>query len=274
MTQKWQRERKGKRAEDEEAPRAEALRLQRPLGQGEALQRWVRAARRLQLPHGIVVEGARGTGKSTVLQYLTAALLCPSELDEDEPCGVCRTCTRVANDAHPDVHVLRRAQDEAERKELKRSFYVLTVDQVREAEEQLRRHAIEGRARVCVIADADCLAEEGQNALLKTLEEPGAATFCCSRRRGPSSCCRRSARASSACGCCHCRRGAHGRAGEKKSTRFHRFDRAVTVAHGSLGMALHAATEHAVQLHDLAQGWLAETQNLRPVATARRCWRG
>ena len=108
MTQKWQRERKGKQ-DVEDAPRAEARRLQRPLGQGEALDRWVRAARRLQLPHGLVVEGARGVGKTTVLQYLTAALLCPSELDPDEPCGVCRTCTRIANDLHPDVHVLQRA---------------------------------------------------------------------------------------------------------------------------------------------------------------------
>ena len=34
-------------------------------------------------------------------------------------------------------------------------------------------------------------------------------------------------------------------------------------------MAMRAATEQAVQLHDLVLGWLGETQNLRPVATAR-----
>ena len=73
------------------------VRLQRPLGQGEALEHWQRRARRLLLPHALVVEGVRGIGKTTVMRWLTAALLCPSELDADGPCGVCRTCARVAS---------------------------------------------------------------------------------------------------------------------------------------------------------------------------------
>lgn len=274
MTQKWQRERKGKQ-DVEDAPRAEARRLQRPLGQGEALDRWVRAARRLQLPHGLVVEGARGVGKTTVLQYLTAALLCPSELDPDEPCGVCRTCTRIANDLHPDVHVLQRAQDETEQKELKRSFYVLKVDQVREAEEQLRRHAIEGRARVCAIHDADCLAEEGQNALLKTLEEPGEATFLLLEASRPEQLLPTvRSRVQRLRVLPLSDEAVRAELTKRNPHDFHRFDHAVAVAHGSLGMACQAVTEHAVQLHDLALAWLGETQNLRPVATARAALEG
>ncbi len=60
-------------------------RLQMPLGQGEAFARWLGQARALRLPHGFLVEGARGSGKSTVIDWLAAALLCPSELDRDGP---------------------------------------------------------------------------------------------------------------------------------------------------------------------------------------------
>ena len=133
-----------------------------PLGQGEALARWCRAARQLRLPHGLLVTGAPGSGKTTVVDWLTAALLCPSELDPEAPCGQCRTCTQVANRNHADVHVLDLAQDEREREELKKSYYVIKVDQVRAAQAALQRHAVVGRARILVIDDADHLDERSE----------------------------------------------------------------------------------------------------------------
>lgn len=278
MSGRWVREAKRKGASAEpEVERAMPRRLVRPLGQGDALRRWLSAARRLQLPHGVVVEGGRGVGKSTVMQWLTAALLCPSELDPEEPCGMCRTCTRIANELHPDVHVLRRAQDEDERKErdVKRSFYVLTVDQVRAAEEQLLRRPVEGRARVGVLYEADCLADEGQNALLKTLEEPAPGTFLMLEATRPE------------------------RLLETVRSRVQRLrvmplpaatleqelltrnpatairsGEIVGLAAGSLGVALELATERMVQLHDLVRAWLAESHNLRPVETARAALTG
>src|SRR5690606_27398577 len=39
------------------------------------------------------------------------------------------------------------------------------------------RHAVEGRARVATFVEADQLLDDAQNMLLKTLEEPGEATF-------------------------------------------------------------------------------------------------
>ena len=179
MSQKWVRQARKKSAskQPEEEPVNTTKRLVRPLGQGEAFARWLRAARRRQLPHGLVVEGARGSGKTTVLQWLAAALLCPSELDEDEPCGMCRTCTRIANDLHPDVHVLRRPRDESEFVKKETSYHRITVHQVRDMQKRLMRHAVEGPARVATIVEAGRLEEDAQNMLLKTLEEPGEDTF-------------------------------------------------------------------------------------------------
>ncbi|MFK7742974.1 MAG: AAA family ATPase [Planctomycetota bacterium] len=278
MSNRWVREAKRKNASapEEEEPQ-ELLRLVRPLGQGEAFARWTKAARRLDLPHGICIEGAPGSGKTTMVQWLTAALLCPSDIDDSEPCGMCRTCTRIANNLHPDVQVLERAREEGDQKsgDVKRSFYRLTVDQVRNAEEQLQRHAIEGRARVCCIAEADHLADEGQNALLKTLEEPGDATFLLLEASRPEQLLptvrsriqrlRVLPLSDEAL-----RKELHRRIPEESS----RFDGIVGLARGSLGQALRAATEQAVQLHDLVRAWLGEAHNLRPIATARQALEG
>ena len=51
-------------------------RLQQPMGQGTALATWQRRARTLSMPHAMIVEGSRGIGKSTVMRWLAAALLC------------------------------------------------------------------------------------------------------------------------------------------------------------------------------------------------------
>ncbi len=267
MSAQWRRD-SGRTADGE--PAAAPRRLVAPLGQGAALQRQVRLARRLVLPHGLLVEGARGIGKSTVIDWLTAALCCPSPLDPDAPCGVCRTCVRIANGQHPDVHRIDLAHDEADRAAWKKSFYVIRVDQVRRAQELLQRHAVEGRARVLVIEDADCLEEEGQNALLKTLEEPGEATFLLLeasrperllptvhsrvqrlrvRPLDPATLAAELQRRAPACAARHAA--------------------AIAVAAGSLGQALLACTERVVQLHDLVSRALADPDRLRPVAVAR-----
>jgi energy-coupling factor transporter ATP-binding protein EcfA2 len=247
-----------------------ARRLQSPLGQGEALHHWLRLARSLQLPHGVAITGARGSGKSTLAAWLIAALLCPTELDDDGPCGICRVCTKIANDAHPDVQLLDLAQDEQDKKQGKKSFYVLTVEQVRQAQQALARTAVEGRARIAWIRAADHLDEEGQNALLKTLEEPGERTFLLLEASMPEhllptvrsrvQSLRVLPLADSAIAA---------ELAKRLPTRAEHHAGAIAVAGGSLGLALAACTEQVVQLHDLVRLLLARPDRLRPVATAR-----
>lgn len=271
MSGGWQRE--GKRSAGRSAGEAEvARRLVPPLGQGQALQRWLAAARRLQLPHAVVVSGATGAGKSTVLQWLTAALLCPSDLDTEGPCGVCRVCTMVANDAHPDAHVVALARDDDDReanKEQKKSFYVISVEQVRHAQEQLAHLPVMGRARVLRIDAADRMHASAQNALLKTLEEPGQHTFLLLEAARPE----------------HLLGTVRSRSQRlpvlplpqellraeilrRLPTAGGVVDRLVGLAGGSLGRALDLHTERMTKLHDLVVGALADPNSLRPFAVA------
>jgi DNA polymerase-3 subunit delta' len=241
-----------------------------PLGQGEPLLRLLIAARRRRLHHAILVEGARGGGKTTVAQWLAAALLCPSELDREGPCGVCRTCRRVASNQHPDLHWLERAKDADDAKEWDTSRYVIRVKQVRLCQETLARHAVEGGARVLIVEGADWLNEEAQNALLKTLEEPGADTFLLLTAVRPEALLptvrsRVERLRLLPLPAAHLQKLLAVRLPERKQY----FARAIAHAGGSLGMALELCTERAVQMQDLVQAMLASTKGLRPMTTAR-----
>lgn len=230
-----------------------------PLGQGAALARLLRQARGLLLPHGLVIEGAPGTGKTTVAGWLAAALLCEGE-DPAAPCGSCPHCRQVAGGGHAALQVLTVPADRRE----------IPVESVREVIANLQRTAITGRARVLCIDPAERLNEHGQNTLLKTLEEPGNDCFLLLSTARPEQLLPtvrsrvqrlRVLRLPAAV----LRQELLRRAPD--AARFH--DTAVALADGALGRALEWCTERAVQLHDLVRAVLADGQRLRPVATAR-----
>lgn len=265
----WRREGRRAAADAGAGPRAATPRLVMPLGQPVEFDRLVRQARRLTLPHALVVEGARGVGKSTAMQWLAAALLCPSDLDPDQPCGVCRTCNRVAAGLHPDVHLVDRARDEDDKDEHDKSFYVVKIDQIRAVQEALARHAVEGRARVVRIEDADTMEEPAQNALLKTLEEPGPATFLllevgCPEKLLPTVRSRVQRYRVVPLAAAVLRQEFQRREPTAGTTATGR----LAVARGSLGAALELGTERAVQIQQVVLEVLAPSKGLRPIAAA------
>ncbi|MEQ1632809.1 MAG: AAA family ATPase [Planctomycetota bacterium] len=236
-------------------------RLVAPLGQGALLARVTRRARLLRMHHAMVIAGPTGSGKSVVARWLAAALLCPSDLDLDMPCGVCRTCRRVQSGAHPDLHVLTPEKDKREVK----------VDAVRALLDVLLHHAVEGRARVVLLDPASALNVEGQNALLKTLEEPGEQTYLLLPTARPELLLP-TVRS-------RCERLGVRRLGDDTLTRElqHRipgrerfFSAAVGSARGSLGRALLACTEQAVQLQDLVQDICDPSKPLRALQSVRQ----
>jgi DNA polymerase-3 subunit delta' len=130
------------------------------LGQGASFERALTQARSLTLHHGLVIEGARGSGKTTAARRLALELLAGATADP-------AAHKRVASGQHPDLHLLAPPEDKVE----------IPVEAVRDLQTLLLRQPMAGGARVVIIDPADRLNEEGQNALLKTLEEPGTDTF-------------------------------------------------------------------------------------------------
>jgi DNA polymerase-3 subunit delta' len=124
-----------------------------------------RAALNGTLPPSLIFSGPEGVGKRLAAVALAQLVNCLAPVAGDA-CGACSACTRIARGVHPDVLVVRPGDSGS-----------IKVDQVRDAIERSAYRPFEGRRRVVVIDDADALVPEAQNALLKTLEEPPAASM-------------------------------------------------------------------------------------------------
>ena len=108
--------------------------------------------------HAYLLTGAMGLGKRTFSKVLASTLFCMSE---DKPCGVCEACRRVMSGSEPDVLEI---YPEAGKQ--------IPVDKVREVIRTVSQHAFGTGYRVVLIEPVEKMNAAGQNALLKSLEEP------------------------------------------------------------------------------------------------------
>jgi DNA polymerase-3 subunit delta' len=134
-------------------------------GHGHLLELIAAAATRGSLPPSLIFAGRDGVGKRMTAVALAQLVNCLQPLQADA-CGVCAACTRIARGVHGDVLIIEPGETGA-----------IKVEQVREAIERSGYRPFEGRRRVVIIDDADAMLSEAQNALLKTLEEPPAASM-------------------------------------------------------------------------------------------------
>jgi DNA polymerase III subunit delta' len=135
-------------------------------GHHRLLELTARAALRGSLPPSLIFGGPEGVGKRRAAVALAQLVNCaaPSETDA---CGSCASCARIGRGVHPDVLIIEPGETGA-----------IKIDQVRDAIERSAYRPFEGRRRVVIVDDADAMAGEAQNAMLKTLEEPpSASTF-------------------------------------------------------------------------------------------------
>jgi DNA polymerase-3 subunit delta' len=132
----------------------------------DVLERSIAAER---LHHALLFTGPSGVGKRALALALAAALNC-TERKEGEwapACGQCPSCRKISQGIHPDLLVV-----EPEGKKQK----FLKIEQIRGIQKATHARPYEARERVVVLDDAHLMREEASNALLKTLEEPGAST--------------------------------------------------------------------------------------------------
>jgi DNA polymerase-3 subunit delta' len=135
--------------------------------------------------HAYLFDGPDGVGKERTAFGLAQALVCERRAEgERDACGACRACLRAiprsgeTRPIHPDVVVLERGlYDPAAIGRRTPETQDISIDQVRAL--VLARAAFgphEGRAKVFIVRRAEELSISAANALLKTLEEPGART--------------------------------------------------------------------------------------------------
>ena len=106
--------------------------------------------------HAYLFLGAPGAGKLDAAWALAQAFLC-----EQDGCGACDSCVRVARHTHPDVHYYTPE-----------SATGYLIAQTRELLDDVPLAPIRAKAKVYIIDRAEQLRANTANALLKTLEEP------------------------------------------------------------------------------------------------------
>ena len=164
--------------------------VMRIYGQHDALRTLREALFAGRLHHAWIFAGPPGVGKRTLAEELAGVLLDPareaSTLGTDAVPSASEPQRLLESRTHPDLHVIRRElaawSDNAQLRERKQM--TISIDLLREHiiggrtgdkvvhDAPAYRRPVLGHAKVFIIDEAERLDRPGQNALLKTLEEP------------------------------------------------------------------------------------------------------
>jgi DNA polymerase-3 subunit delta' len=128
----------------------------------EVLKRRLAAAAESGTGHAYLFSGAAGSGRHVFAKAYAQMLLCENP-GEEGACGQCDACRHFVHGIHPDFKSLELVEKEKN----------IKVERVRQLCSDLSMQPQLGTRKIYLI-DADNLNEQGQNALLKSLEEPPA----------------------------------------------------------------------------------------------------
>ena len=149
----------------EGAAPARTLRLGDVRGQERAIGFLRRAWEGGRLAHALLFAGPSGVGKLATARALARGLQC--DVAPFDACGICDACRTIAAGTHLDVHVISGpAEDRRD----------ISIEQVRELQRELGFRSMSAHPKIGIVNDAERLTLQAQNALLKTLEEPGGHT--------------------------------------------------------------------------------------------------
>ena len=112
--------------------------------------------RRGHISHFYLICGPEGSGKSTLAKLLASAILCEKE---NAPCGFCAPCRKLKEGNHPDFITVTDPEH--------KNIAVKIVRQIRDD-----MFILPNEADHKIYLFAQDMGVEGQNALLKVLEEP------------------------------------------------------------------------------------------------------
>ena len=129
--------------------------FERLLGNERLKENLTQSLRKGRISHFYLISGPKGSGKHTLAKLLSAAILCSSH----GPCLNCAVCRKVMENTHPDVLTV----EDPEHKNV-------AVKIVRQFREDVFVRPNEADHKIYLLPQE--LGIEGQNALLKILEEP------------------------------------------------------------------------------------------------------
>lgn len=111
-----------------------------------------------RVAHAYLFHGPAGVGKTTLAKAFAGVLLC--EAAEEDSCGQCSVCRRMASEQLPDFFALSPAGNN------------IKVEQIRDLQKKAQLKPYEASRKVYLINQAETMTTEASNCLLKILEDP------------------------------------------------------------------------------------------------------
>lgn len=115
-----------------------------------------------RFPHAVIFEGSGVEDRMSLAKKTACALVCSS--GGIVPCGVCPNCKKAMADSHADI-LIYSVEDKPK---------AFKVDIVREIRSKAYIVPNEADRKVFILENSHTMGVEGQNAILKILEEPPA----------------------------------------------------------------------------------------------------
>lgn len=132
------------------------------IGHEQTLEHLKNAIHSGKVSHAYLIQGETGSGKRTLADAFAMTLQC--EKGETDACGACHSCRQAASRNHPDIIYVTHEKPNS-----------IGVDEIRtQLVGDVMIKPYNGKYKIYIVAEAEKMTVQAQNALLKTLEEPPA----------------------------------------------------------------------------------------------------
>lgn len=115
-----------------------------------------------KVSHAYILNGEKGSGKKLLASLFAMSLQCQDREEDGDACGKCQSCKQTVSNNQPDIIKVTHEKPST-----------ISIDDIREqVNNDIVIKPYSSRYKIYIIADADMMTVQAQNALLKTIEEP------------------------------------------------------------------------------------------------------
>lgn len=115
-----------------------------------------------KVSHAYILNGEKGSGKKLLASLFAMSLQCQDREEDGDACGKCQSCKQAMNNNQPDIIKVTHEKPNT-----------ISIDDIREqVNHDIVIKPYSSRYKIYIIADADMMTVQAQNAILKTIEEP------------------------------------------------------------------------------------------------------
>lgn len=132
------------------------------VGHKDIIQYIENAVKMDKVSHAYILNGEKGSGKKLLANLFAMSLQCDDREEDGDACGKCKSCKQSLNSNQPDIIKVTHEKPNT-----------ISIDDIREqVNGDIGIKPYSSKYKIYIIADADMMTVQAQNAILKTIEEP------------------------------------------------------------------------------------------------------